>query len=158
MLLFFDASRLAREFAQVIKFGATDCTAANDFDFVDTRRMHGENSFDADAVGNSADGEHFAHAAALTTDNHAFKNLNAFAVAFNDFCMDAHGVAGSELRNVFAKLFAFQKFDDIQVKSSNLFDVRARTQRNAFDFGSLANLQNAVNVRRKIFVDKRGDL
>ena len=120
--------------------------------------MHGENSFDTDAVRNSADGEHFTHAAALTTDNHALENLNAFAVTFDDFCMDAHRVTGGELRDVFAKLFAFQKFDYVQVKSSNLFDVRALRAEERLDFGSLTNIKNAVNVRGKIFVDKRGDL
>ena len=107
-------------------------TATNNFDFFNAGRMYGEHTFDADAVRNSADSEHFAHAATLTTDNNALENLDTFAVAFNDFCVDTNGIAGCKLRNVFAQLFALNKFDDIQFGIlPSLSDVRARTQRNA---------------------------
>ena len=142
MFLLFNTRRFTGELAQVVKFGTTNRTAANDFNFLDAGRMYREHALNADAVRNSADGEHFAHAATLTTNDDAFKNLNTFAVAFDDFCMDTDGIARRKIRNVVTELFLFNKFDDVHIvrgkrgAASHLlkkfsFDVRARTQRNA---------------------------
>ena len=62
--------------------------------------MDEECSFDADAVGNAANGEGFAKASMFSRDNNTFKYLDSFVLAFDNLGMYTYGVAGTEFRNV----------------------------------------------------------
>lgn len=68
--------------------------------------MDEECSFDADAVGNAANGEGFAKASMFSRDNNTFKYLDSFVLAFDNLGMYAYGVAGTEFRNVVSQLFS----------------------------------------------------
>ncbi len=96
--VFDDTGRLAATVAQVVELGATDLTAANDFDAFDHRRVDREYALDAFAVGDLADREVFLQAAAGTGDADAFIGLNAGTGAFRDLDVDAERVARGEFR------------------------------------------------------------
>src|SRR5262249_12434970 len=69
------------------------------------RRVQQEGALDADPrVRNLADGEGLADAGQVVRDHDALEHLNALLVAFDDLRMDAHGVAGAELRQFGALL------------------------------------------------------
>jgi hypothetical protein len=63
-----------------------------------------EGSLDANAERLLADGERLTHASALPLDDDALEDLDATALAFDDLEVDAHGVAGLELRQVGSQL------------------------------------------------------
>jgi hypothetical protein len=83
-IAFFDTRRFTAQLTQVVKFRAAHTTAANDVDMIDDRRMERENSFNADAERDFANRHGFARAAVFAGDDDAFKNLQAFLVAFLD--------------------------------------------------------------------------
>ena len=82
-----DTSRLTATVAQVVELGATDLTAANDFDAFDQRGVNREYALDAFAVGDLANREVFLQAAAGAGDADAFIGLNAGTVAFRDLTL-----------------------------------------------------------------------
>ena len=125
LAFFFDAGRFAGKVAQVVEFSPADDAPAGHFDFLDPRRVDGEGPFDADTIGYPADGECFAGPAALPPDDGAFENLDALAVAFHDFDVDANGVARLEGGNIAAHLFLFECFDNIQGVFLLILDVHA---------------------------------
>ena len=80
--------------------------------------MYQECTFYADAIGNTANRKRFADTAVLTADDDTFKNLDTFAVSFDNLYMDLDCVARAECGNVAAKLFLFKYADDIHFFSS----------------------------------------
>ncbi|ENN84866.1 hypothetical protein RHSP_41939 [Rhizobium freirei PRF 81] len=113
-----DTGSLTAQVAQVVELGATDLTAANDFDAFDHRRVNREYALDAFAVGNLADREVFLQTAAGASDANAFIGLNAGTVAFRDLHVDAKGVASGEFgKRAFGfdlgSLFGFQLLNDV---------------------------------------------
>lgn len=93
---FAQARGFAGATAQIIELRATDMRVADDFDFFQARRMHKKGAFDADPMrADAAHGKVFFDAAAALTHDDALKDLNAFAVAFDDAKMHAHAVAGA---------------------------------------------------------------
>ncbi len=115
-----DTSRLAATVAQVVELGATDLTAANDFDAFDERRVDREYALDAFAVGDLANREALVDAGARTSDANAFIGLHAGTVAFLDGDVDAQRVARGEFRELalgfdLGGLFGFQLLNDVHV-------------------------------------------
>ena len=80
--------------SEVIQLGTGDFTATGNFDFRHIRGIDGENAFHAFAERNFANGERRVQTVVFTGDANAFVNLNTFAVAFDDFGVNAQGVAG----------------------------------------------------------------
>ena len=75
--------------------------------------MEGELPFDPFAVDDTADGEHFARAAAALGDHAAVEDLDTFFSPFEDFAMDVDRVTDLELGDVFfqsERIDFFQKF------------------------------------------------
>ena len=106
-----DAGALADAAAQVVELGAADVAAGGDLDALDLRRVHRERALHADAEGLLAHGEGLAHAVALALDDDALEDLGAAAGALDDLEVDAHAVAGLEVRDA-AQLRALEAFDD----------------------------------------------
>ncbi len=76
--------------------------------------MQEEGAFDADAVGtNAANGEVFFDAAAAFAHDDALKDLDAFAVAFDDADMDADAVPGFECRDALFEILIDNCFDEV---------------------------------------------
>lgn len=98
-----DASSLAVTVAHVVELGATDVTAGNNLDLFDDGRVYGEGTLYTNAEGNLTDGEGFADAATLTTNNEALEDLDTAAVTFNDVDVNVEGVTGAEVGDVGAK-------------------------------------------------------
>jgi hypothetical protein len=63
-----------------------------------------ECALDADPERLLADGERLPHARALALDDDALEDLDAAALSFDHLEVDAHGVAGLELRQVGSQL------------------------------------------------------
>ncbi len=101
----FDAGTFSAELAQIVQLGAADAAEAFDFDFGDGGAVKRENSLDADAVADLADGEAFADSAVFAGDDDAFEGLKTLVSTFGDLDGDADGVAGAELRNVIFQVF-----------------------------------------------------
>src|SRR3954468_501080 len=98
--LLLDLGGLAAEFAQVVQLGPADVTAPGHLDLGDVRGVHREGALDADVVGDLADREGLADAAALAADDHAQELLDPGARALDDADVDIHGVARPEVRDV----------------------------------------------------------
>ena len=75
-------------------------SAADDVDVVDDRRMQREDTFDADAKADLADGNRLADSAVFSGDTDALKSLQAFLVPFLDADVHLDGVARLEGRNI----------------------------------------------------------
>src|SRR5581483_7184999 len=103
----------SRSFPEVIKFGAPHAAAGDHFDFVDARGVDRKNALHADAVGNLAHGEHGAATAARDADHDALEDLGALFLAFDDFDVDSHGLAGPKSRRFLLDLLGFQSADSI---------------------------------------------
>jgi len=100
-----ESGTFAQALAKISEFRAADGAFALDFHFVHARRVDGENPLDAFAVADAADGEGLVQSVPAAADDDARKNLDAFLVAFDNFCVHAHGIADRKISRVFAKLF-----------------------------------------------------
>src|SRR5213075_1389531 len=72
-----DAGGAALELAQVVEAGPPDAALLHDLDLLDAARVQGEDALDPDAVGDLADGEGGAGAAAAAIDHHPLEHLDA---------------------------------------------------------------------------------
>jgi hypothetical protein len=110
-----DAGSFALEVAEIIEAGAADFALAYDFYRADRGRVERENTLDAYAEADAADGEGGAGSAAFLGDNYTFKGLEAFffLVAFTFFEADVHadGVAGAKVWKIGAQLRVVQFLD-----------------------------------------------
>lgn len=70
--------------------------------------MYGEYTLYANTIAQTANYEVLTYATALTGNNHTFEQLNTFLLAFLNLTIYLYGIAGTEVRNVFAQLFLFQ--------------------------------------------------
>jgi len=100
--LFLDLGGLADAITQVVELGPTNIAASGNFDFLDHGSVDGEGPLHANAEADLANGECLANPAPLASDDDAFEELGAMAVAFNDLYVHLQGVAGREVRNVVA--------------------------------------------------------
>ena len=91
--LFLDTGALADPVAEVVQLGTTHITLADDFDFLNDRRVEGKDSLDADA---KADLPHVegrtSTIAALAADDHALADLDTFASTPHDAKIYTHNV------------------------------------------------------------------
>ena len=83
----------------------TSKSPAFDYDLVQTRGAEQERALDANPIGcHAADGDVRVVATLAHADDDSFEFLDALAVAFLDFDVDADGIAGAELGEVRAEV------------------------------------------------------
>ena len=75
--------------------------------------MEREGALHADSERLLADGERLADTGALPLDDDALEDLDPAALPLDDLEVDAHGVAGLELRQAGPQLSLFEKFDRV---------------------------------------------
>lgn len=110
---FFEFCRLTGALAEIVKFGSSDFAVADDLEVVDFRRVDGESSFDADAVGYATNGNGFADSAVFECDDDAFVRLKSLFVAFFDFDEDFDFVTDSEFGKICFHTFFFESVDNV---------------------------------------------
>ena len=93
-----EARLLARQIAQVVEPSTSDITTRLDIDFGDQRRLHGEDTLDADAARNLSNSEGLPDPSATAAHHQALKDLNSLFVALPNIYMDSHRVADLEGR------------------------------------------------------------
>ena len=98
----FDASFLAGEIAQIVKFCATNLTVLVDCDRVDERRFDGEDTLNTDVVADFTNGEALFVPFARDTDHYATVLLDTLFVTLFDAISHCDGVAGAKLGMCFA--------------------------------------------------------
>ena len=108
-LNFANSGGLPAQFTDVIELRASNTTVAHDFDFVDNPRMHWEDALDAVAEGNLTNRKRRPIAAVFECDTDAFKDLDAFLVAFLDFDVNLDRISRVEGRKVGSQLFLFDR-------------------------------------------------
>src|SRR5450432_287047 len=104
-LAFLDPCSLAGGGAQIVELRATHASTPNDVHVAEHGAVDREDALDADAVGDLANGEGLAHAAAALGDAHAFERLQPLLFAFLDAHVHAQCVTRAEGRNVGAEKF-----------------------------------------------------
>jgi len=108
-----EQSAFADAAAEVMKFGAADFAAVDDFDFGDAWGVDWENALDAFAVGDFPDGEGSVHAGTAAGDDQAFENLDTLFAAFHHAAMDFHGITDIERGDVLFQLLLLDLINDI---------------------------------------------
>src|ERR1700680_767426 len=100
------ACRFAFELAQIIELGAANAARLQNFDRADHRRIHGKDSFDADANTDAPDCKSCPCCFAALADHNAFKRLQAlfFAFRFLQPNVHTHGITGAERGDILASL------------------------------------------------------
>lgn len=86
------------KFTKVVEFCATHFTYFVNFDFVDERRVHREDTFNAYVVGHFANGETFCIAVAANFDNYTAETLDTLLVTLFNAVVNCNGVAAFERR------------------------------------------------------------
>jgi hypothetical protein len=95
--LLFDAGSLALFAFQVVEFCTTYFALFQHFNLVDRGRHDGEDTLNAYAVGDLADGECFTVAVSATAlDHRALELLNALLVTFFYFYVNVHSITRLE--------------------------------------------------------------
>jgi hypothetical protein len=102
---------LADATAQVVELRPADVAAGRDLDPLDLRRVHWEGALHADAERLLAHGERLADALTLALDDDTLEDLRTAAGALDDLEVDAHPIAGLELRDP-TELRALEAVDD----------------------------------------------
>src|SRR6266849_3495024 len=108
-----DACRLALAPAEVVELGAAHAALIDHFDRADGRRVHRKNALDADTETDAPHGEARPCEPAALADHHALKRLDSLFFPF-DFLqthVDPHGIARTELGEVFSHLRLLEFFD-----------------------------------------------
>ena len=96
--LFSDRRRfLAFAGSKIIQSGAANATLLLHFDFCDPRRMEGEYTLHALAVGDSAHGECFVKSAAFAANHYASEYLDSLLVPLHNPGMNADAVTYRKL-------------------------------------------------------------
>ena len=111
--LLLDAGLLAGQVAQVVDACTTYDTDLVDLDLVDVGRIEGEDTLDADAVGDLADREHLGLARTLDLDNYAAETLYALLVTLDDFVGYGDRVTGLERRYIGIRLCPHLLVDEL---------------------------------------------
>src|SRR5687768_4827986 len=88
LLAFLQTGSLAAQAAKVVKLRPAHASSADHVDMVDYRSVHREDSFDALAEADLANGDGLAHAAVIAGNDNTLKRLQTLLVAFPDF--DVH--------------------------------------------------------------------
>ncbi len=119
---FVQACSLAAQTAQVEQLGAPNLVGAELLDLVDDLGVEGEDALDALAEAHLAHGEG-ALRPTVGCDNHAFKGLEAFFLAFANLDLHAYGVAGAK-RGVVGPLKFGGQFLHNRMNRHRYFPVR----------------------------------
>ena len=85
------------ESTQIEQLGAADLALTDNGDLLDEGAVDGEDTLNADTVGNAANGKGLSNAAVLLSDHSALEGLNALTVAVLDTNINADGIANVEL-------------------------------------------------------------
>src|SRR5450432_679693 len=104
-LALLDPRSLAGGGAQIVELRATDAATADDVHVAEHGAVDREDALDADAVGDLANGEGLADAAAALGDAHALERLQPLLLTFLYTHVHAQRVARAEGRNVGAEEF-----------------------------------------------------
>src|SRR6185369_1232740 len=88
-----------------------------------------EDALDADAVGHLPDREHLPVAAAAARDDRALEDLDALLVALDDPDVNAHGIAGLELRQPLAELLRLDAIDRVHGRNRYFYPSPRRRSR-----------------------------
>ena len=92
-----DLSSLAGTTTQIEQLGAADLALADNGDLLNEGAVDGEDTLNADTVGNAANGKGLCNAAVLLSNNGAFESLDTLTLAFLDANINADGIANVEL-------------------------------------------------------------
>ena len=79
-------------FREIVEFGATDITAADNLDLRDTGAVDREDTLDTLTGLHTADGESLFNATSTTGDHNALKLLDTLGVSFHDLNVDTDGI------------------------------------------------------------------
>ena len=82
---------------QVEQLCAADLALTDNSDLLDEGAVDGEDTLDADAVGNAANGKGLCDAAVLLSNDGTLESLDTLALAFLDTNINADGIADVEL-------------------------------------------------------------
>lgn len=104
---------LALTAAEVVEASAADFAEANDLDFGNLWGVKRENTFDAFAVGDLADGVSGVEAGTFAGNDETGVDLNPLLVTFDNAAMDFDGISHTELRNVRFELLLFEFGNDV---------------------------------------------
>ena len=90
--------------------------------------MQQEDALDADAIGDATHGKALVQQAFLMANDHAFKELNALAIAFLDLQVYAERITGAELgaARLYLFLLQFPNQIDIDFLHRFVFPLRGR--------------------------------
>lgn len=102
---------LATTTTEIVQARTTHATSCYHLDFLGAWVVQGKSFFDADTVGDFADGIGGVHGATLTLDNDALENLDTLLIAFDNPNVDLDGIAGAEIRMIDAHLLLIDSFD-----------------------------------------------
>ncbi len=110
---FFDAGRLTDLVGQVVQATAADDTALAHFNALHSGAVEQKRLLDSYAMRDTTHRNRFIGAAAFTNGYDAFKHLDAFFTALENFGKDPDSVARAKLWNSVFFLFFFDKIDDV---------------------------------------------
>src|SRR5512147_374077 len=106
-----DPRLLADAAAEVVELRPVDVADHRDLELLDLGRVEGERPLDADAERVLAHREGLPDPGALALDADPLEDLDALAIALDDLEVDAHRVAGLEVRDV-TQLAPLEAVDD----------------------------------------------
>src|SRR3990172_8528410 len=105
MEFLFEAGGFPRALAHEVELRAADLRMALDHYLVDTRGSHQEGTLDTNTIaGHAADGEIGIVATLAQADDRALEFLDTFSVAFLDFYVYTHHIAGAKLGDILVSL------------------------------------------------------
>src|SRR5690625_791920 len=100
LALLANAGGLAAQVTQVVELGPAHIATGDDFDLLNSRRVHGEGALNTNAESDLAHGKGLTHTRTLTGQNHALEDLNTSAFPLRNLHVHLYGVTGTEFGNV----------------------------------------------------------
>ena len=149
---FLNLGALADSAAQIVELSTTDFTASYYFYLSNVGGMEREGLFNTNTVGNSAYGKGLGDAAAVLSDNGAFKHLNSLSVTLFDLVVNTNSVTDVELGHRFLQLLVSKSLNKIHGFLAPLYKIRSvRAEHLAEDrSGYLNNTRIITEIKKKI--------
>jgi len=122
---FDNSGRSACTSAQVVQLGAANAAETGHLDLVNARGVDKERAFDANPVGGDpANSEVLIDPASTPPNDDALEYLDSLTRAFNNFGVNANGIARSKLRD-FLELFLFDGTNQLGNHNSRSLSMRS---------------------------------
>ena len=110
---FLDLCCLSNSWAEVVELCSSDTTSYDNFNLLNSWRMHWENSFNANTIADLSDCESLSDTAVVLGNYNTFESLDSFCCSFNNLEENFNCITNTEILSILFDLLSFNRSNDV---------------------------------------------